>query len=354
MFNIVEEIKKNLEAGTVVEYSEIQAELAKLRHDFGSVVPDCTTKDGYEFSKNAALTCRDIRTKLEAVRKDKKDPYLNYGRLIDSQAKEIKEAVEAIEGPHKDAYQAVDAEKKRILEERKQVIFDLNNSRAWAVDMSPEAIAERIEEVECMDMSKEAFGRLLDDAIAAQATALESLAACHAEAVNRRIAEEKAEADRLELERLREEQRKRDEEAARIAAEKAQAERDAEIARQAEARALAQAKEAEERMIREREEAEARAVAAEQARIAAEEKAARDAEEAAERARQQEIQRQQDEQARIEAEAAAREADTKHRKAINNAVKGSFIAGGLDEASAELATKLIAAGKIPHVGGIKY
>ncbi|MCL1161461.1 hypothetical protein L2728_06115 [Shewanella chilikensis] len=328
MLNIVEEIKKNLDAGIVVEYSEIKAELAKLRDEFGTVVPDCSTKDGYEFSKNAALTCRSIRANLEAVRKEKKEPYLNYGRLIDSQAKEIKEAIEEVEGPHKDAYQEVDTKRKLILEERKQVIFELNNSRAWAVDMSPEAIAERIEEVECMDISKEGFGRLLGDAIAAQSTAIEVLTACHADSVNRRIAEEKAESERLELERLREEQRKRDEERARTEAEaqrqreiKEAAERAAAEAKQkAEAEAQARIEQAE----REAEEAKQReAYAAEQARQREEAAAA------AERQRIVDEQRRTAEEARIKAENVA------HRKAVNNDVLSKLKAIGLDEQTAK-------------------
>lgn len=346
--NIVEEIQKNLSEGVVVEYNEIQAELAKLQDEFGSVVPDCSTKDGYEFSKNAAMTCRDIRTKLESIRKEKKEPYLNYGRLIDSQAKEIKESVEAIESPHKTAYQAVDQEKKRILEERKQIISDLNNIRAWAIEADELQIEAKIDEVSEMDMSKESFGRLLDDAISAQSVAMESLHECHAMAVNRRIETERIEAERLELEKLREEQRKREEQAAIEEAERSRIEREAEIARQAEERARAEAKFAAEELERQKAEAEAAAVAAENARIAAEEKAKQDAIEAAERARKEELARQEQEQAKIKAEAEARAADKKHRAAINNAVKGAFIAGGLSESEAELATKLLAAKKIPH------
>ena len=50
-----------------------------------------------------------------------------------------------------------------------------------------------------------------------------------------------------------------------------------------------------------------------------------------------------------EAETKRREADTAHRKRINNAAVGGFIAAGLDEATAKLAVAAIAKKKIPGV-----
>ncbi|MFK1470063.1 hypothetical protein ACIUZ0_36575, partial [Pseudomonas aeruginosa] len=62
-----------------------------------------------------------------------------------------------------------------------------------------------------------------------------------------------------------------------------------------------------------------------------------------------ERQRQADEQARIEREAAAREADKAHKKAINNEALAAFVAGGMDESSARRAVTLIAQRKVPHI-----
>ena len=55
------------------------------------------------------------------------------------------------------------------------------------------------------------------------------------------------------------------------------------------------------------------------------------------------------EQAAEEAETNRREADTAHRKRINNAAVGGFISAGLDEATAKLAVAAIAKKKIPGV-----
>ena len=74
----------------------------------------------------------------------------------------------------------------------------------------------------------------------------------------------------------------------------------------------------------------------------------RDAEAAAEQARLAEIRRQEEAAAKAEADRQAREADKKHRGAINSHVMQALIAGGMDEAQAKLAVKLIAANKVPH------
>jgi len=356
MIDIVGEINKNLAVGTVTEYSHIAAELEKLRSDFGAVVPDCSTRDGYEFSKNAALTCREIRTNLESVRKEKKQPYLDYSRLIDSQAKEIKESLEAIENPHKYAYQAVDTRKKEELEARKQLIADMNNIRMWASDKSENEISEKIEEISNLDVSKEAFGRLLDDAIAAQATAIEALYACHASAVNARIEAERLEQDRIELEALRAEKAARDKAEQDRIAEQQQIERDQRIKDQAAKEAAEQAELAAQAALAREQQAIIDAQQAEQRRLdleAAAQQAAIDAENRriadVEAAKQAEIDRQNKVAADLAAEQAALESDKKHRGNIHRLMLGAMIIGGVSEEQAALAIKLIAANKVPNV-----
>jgi len=355
MIDIVSEINKNLSIGQVAEYSEITAELNKLSDQFGSVVPDCSNREGYEFSKNAALTCRDIRSNLEAVRKDKKQPYLDYSRLIDSQAKFIKEKLESIEGPHKEAYQEVDARKKAELEARKQIIVEMNNIRLWATDKDEFEISEKIDEIACLDVSKSTFGRLLDDAMSAQQTATEVLYACHADAVNRRAEAEQAEKDRLELEALRAAKAKADQEEAdriadqeRLAYEEGikaraleQAKLDADQAalesKQREEAAIIASKQAEDRLAKQEFEAEQALVDAEVRRVAD-----------IEAAKQAESLRLQEAAAKEQAEANARETDKKHKASIHNAILGSMVMGGVSEDQAKLVVKLIAANKIPH------
>jgi hypothetical protein len=85
-------------------------------------------------------------------------------------------------------------------------------------------------------------------------------------------------------------------------------------------------------------------------RVAAEAKAKRDTEIAADNARQAEINKQQDLAAQAKADRESREADTKHKGGINTKAMNDFISCGLDESSARLAVKALAAGKIRNAG----
>ncbi len=354
--NLVNEINKNLKAGEVVEYSEINSKLSELESNYGSVVPDMTTKEGYEFSKDAAKVCRDARTNLESIRKEKKQPYLDYGRLIDSQAKEIESKLKAIEAPHSEAYKAYDAKKKQILEERKNTIFELNNVDRWGADKSETEIQIKMDEVGSMDISKQSFGRLEQDALNAQQVAMDKLNTCFAQAVDRRVAAEQAEADRLELEALRaaqakaaQEKAQREESERKAKEEIERKEREKRIAEEAEANAKAEAEQlriaaaqAEERRIKQEEQAK---IDAENARVQAAENAKLAAEEAA-RLEREKIEAQA---AALKAETEAREADIKHKSAIKSAILGSLMSAGVTEGQARLVIKLVANRKVPHI-----
>lgn len=125
--------------------------------------------------------------------------------------------------------------------------------------------------------------------------------------------------------------------------------REKRIAEEAAASAKAEAEAAKQRAI----EAEARAkVEAEQAearRIEAEKQAKLNAERAAEQARLTEIARQEAEAKRIADEQAKREANKKHIGAVRKAAKESLIALGLDEETAKKVVLAINSGDIANV-----
>ncbi len=177
------------------------------------------------------------------------------------------------------------------------------------------------------------------------------------EILNTALAErQKHEAEQAELADLRrkkaeQEQKDREAEIARQAAEKAradaeakaQAERDAAAKREADAKAAQvkaeqDAKDAAERQRRAEEQAEAE-------RLASVERA----KQAAEAARQAEIKRQADEKAAEEAEQRRREEDKAHKASINNAALAAFIENGLPDECAKQAVILIAKGLIPAI-----
>ncbi|AWJ93264.1 hypothetical protein Sp245p_26420 (plasmid) [Azospirillum baldaniorum] len=170
----------------------------------------------------------------------------------------------------------------------------------------------------------------------------------------RRDAEEKARQEREEAERAATAERERIEreaqaereraaaEQARVEREKAEAEERAAQAERDRLDAERRAKEAEERAERDRIEAERRA---EEDRKAAEERARQREEEAARRERQ----RVEDERKAEEEAQRRREEDRAHRGSINRAAMNALVAAGLSEGAARTAVEAIAKGEVPCV-----
>ena len=267
-----------------------------------------------EEAKRARAAIREPRYGIERVRKAAKEPILKLGKELDTRAKEITEAILAIEMPideqikneeaRKEAEKQakIEAEQKRVadLQERVAALRSVGTDTAL---LPPDLIAEHLSDLEAIVID-ESFQEFQERASEAKAAGIDRLKELHAVALKRVEEEERIKAERAELDRLRAEQAKREaEERARIAEEerKAKAEREAEAARQA----------AELKAAREKQEAEA---AAERKRIAEEEaaaKAIRDAEakklgeeRAALEKQQLEVRRAQEEADRVKREAA--------------------------------------------------
>lgn len=167
--------------------------------------------------------------------------------------------------------------------------------------------------------------------------------------------EEAAELARLRAEQAEREKKEREERIAREAAEKAKAEAEAKAKREAEETARKAAAE-QKRIEQEKADAQARAEKAEADRLAAIAKAERDAKEAAEKAERDrlaaiEAEKRRHEEAarRAAAEAAAREADNKHRAKVNNAAVAALVSGGIAEDVAKAVVTLIAKRQVPAV-----
>lgn len=349
MTNINEEINKEVSQGEVGAYSFVNDQLQKLKETYGSEVPDASTKEGYQRSKEIASEMRTLRTTLESKRKEIKAPALAYGKMIDSEAKRLTAQIKEIEDPHSSAYKEVDAEKKRLKQEAEQRLMDIRNLPQTCFDKTADEIESMIDELACVSVDFDTFRHKLDEAKEWVPSILEQLSSEHAKAVEREAEQARIEAERLELEKLRAEQAEREAKERSEQAEKERLEREKQIADQARI-------EAEQRAEAEKLQAIEAAKQAEQARIEAEERAKHEAEQAAIRAEQEkqaaieaEKQRQISEQARIEAEAKAREEDKKHRASINNQALQDFVAGGLTEKQAKLAVTLIASKQVSNV-----
>lgn len=322
--------------------------IEKVRAEVSGHVPDLTTRKGREEIASLAFKVRKSKTALDNLGKKLVDDLKEIPKKIDAERKRMRDALDALaEEVRQPLTEWEEAEEARIARHKSGVEwFSLRAEENRDLDSSE--IKASLAEVDAriVDESWEEFEA---EAHRAKARALDSLTAALA-------AREKYEAEQAELAELRrkqaeQEQKDREAEIARQAAEKAKA--DAEAAAQAErdaaARREAQAKAAAEQAEREKLEAIERQKQAE-ARAEAEKLAAeKRAQEAAESARLAEIERQRREKEQAEAEQREREADKKHKAAVNNAALAAFVAKGLPEDCAKKAVVLIAKGEIPCI-----
>lgn len=344
---------------SIAEYSPTAIALAELRNKYEAVVYDVTDSKGMVAAKAARAELRGYRVALEKTRVEIKAPALQRSRDIDSEAKRITAEIEALEDPISGQIKAEEdrkahekAEAERIERERVEAI----NARFDALKALPlQAATATADECRAMIAQAEAFDPASFPADLLQAAKFEQrMAITGLRAALDRI--EQADADRAELERLREAA-----EAVRIEGERlAQAERDREEAEQRRADAQAQAER--EQAIREeavenaKRDAAAALERAEQDRIddarradAAQAEAVRQAEA---RAAQQAEAR---ERARLAVIAEQEEADAKraanraHVGRVNSAALAALVTAGLSEADARTAITAIAKGEIPAV-----
>lgn len=329
-------------------------------------VPDLTTRKGRE--RIASLAAEVSRSK-KAV----ENPGRDYLRRLKEMPKvveaELREFVtemdklrDEVRKPLNDWQAAEDA---RV--DRHNTAIAHIKLNAEALDgITAEDLADRITKVEAVALGEQwqefeaEAARAKDDSLKVLRTALAARQHYEAEQAElarlRREAEERAEQDRI---RLAQE--------AAVEAERQRVAQEQQEAREAAARreqelieqAAAQEREAENQRLQlklQAEQAECARIQAEADRAATEQRmeqerqaAARRAEEAAEQARQDERRRADVAAAEIVRQQEARERDESHRRSINRAALGAFIAGGMPESCAKQAVTLIAQRKIPNV-----
>lgn len=328
------------------KFDKVMSDVKEIEEK-GNFVPDCTTKEGYEASKRFVLDITTpARKRLTEAHQEVKKPFLETCRFLDAKKKELMPLLEKIEAPHKEAYKAVDEEKKRIKAEKEAAVqrgFDsINHILQSSVGANAETIQSLLGECADFNVDPEIYMKRTDELIALQSDAISKLS----DALTKQIQFEEMEKQREEMERKQREIEAREQEALRQQQEVERKEREARIAeearieaeRKAEEDRIKAAQEAELKLEREREQARIQAEEAEKKRIAD-----------IEAAKQAEIQRQQEAE-RLEREAAERrEADKKHRAAINNGIVKVLVDNGLSEKDAKKVVTLVAKRETPNM-----
>ncbi|ASC63630.1 hypothetical protein B9P52_04685 [Achromobacter denitrificans] len=293
-----------------------------------------------DIGKELVAKLKDVPKKIDAERKRMRD-------LLDALKEEVRAPLTAWEQAeddrvqrHKDAIEGIVALVVDSGEPAESIRAALAAVEAVAIgpeweEFEPEAA--RTKDKALTNLRDRLAARVKYDAEQAE------LARLRADAAAR---EQKDREERIAREA--EEKARRDAEAVAQAERDASARREAE-ARAAADNARRDAELAEQRRIAAEKQAELDRLAALERERVASEQAERDRIQAAEDARQAEIKRQADAKAAEEAEAARREADKAHKGKVNRAALDAFVACGMPEDCAKRAVTLIAKGLIPNI-----
>lgn len=285
----------------IAEYDEFRAGMDSIK-EAANFIADTSTKDGYEASKRVAIDGRKVIKRLDDTRRDQKKFYLDGGRAVDAQAKEIDKEISSYIEPHLTAYKAVDEAKKKreadrvaSLEERVAAIADLPSLLAESSSEEVKHALESLQVEEC-----EGFEEFEMAALKARNASRTALADMFASKLKR-------EADAKELAKLKKE-----------AEDRAQKDREDKIR----ADAKLEADRAAQKVIDDN-----------NARIEREALAKKQAEDKA------------------EADRLAREADTEHKAKINNYILNELVSQcGLSGEDAKSVVKVVAQKRVDHIG----
>jgi len=229
--------RAEITGGTVlVEYNRTEAALADLRARYAGAVYDLTTTAGDKAARAARLEIVTLRTGLEKRRKELKEPAVAFGKRIDEEAKRITAEILALETPideqikSDEARRAAEkAEKERIAAERvagfRERIAAITACVARCHGIDSARIERGIAAVEAIEINAGDWAEFFAEAEIARSSTINKM---HEILIVRREEEAVAarvEAQRVENERIAEEQRAAakiiadQQEAARAAAE---------------------------------------------------------------------------------------------------------------------------------------
>lgn len=327
----------------IIAYNEFRGQLAELKEFNDKAVFDYESKKGNREARSHIAKLRKTKSAVETCRKAEKKASLEYGRKVDSEAKDIMGEIEGMIQVHKAPLEEIERKEKERVE---SITAEIENIRNFAVaieGLSADTLRHRLERVEQMVISEEKFNEFFD---AAEAESLKAKNILEFSLGARQQYED----EQAELAKLRAEKEERERREAQEAAERAKKEREEAIARQAAENAN---RDAEQQAQREKAAAERR----ERELVEAADRAKREKEEAEERAAK--AAEQAKEQARLEAEAKAhreqqekerREKNKQHVNKVNREAKAAMMdAALLTEEKAKLVIMLIAQGQIPRV-----
>lgn len=329
-------IVETLTAEVVFAPGGVDAILEKITAEVQSFKGDISTPSGRDQIRSLAFKVARSKTALDELGKNLVADLKKQTGAIDAERRRIRDDLDALKDEVRQPLTDWENADKERIEAHEKAILDMEALLDFGgQEPSATQLQERITILaERQPRQWQEFVQRASDVALRVGKRLEDL---HGAAVRREA--ERAELDRLRQAQAEREQRERDERIAAAAADRARIEAEAKAESAARAAALAAAQERE-RIEKEAADANARAEQAERGRL---------------RAIEDERKRVADAAAKEAAETAKREADKKHKANINNQVLAALVlatAGdGSKSLSKEQATAIVTAlaqGKIPH------
>ena len=315
----------------VENQAAIEEVISKIETESRSITFDINTKDGQATCRSLAAKIASAKSALDKAGKAKKDEYTVTTKLIDADRNLTKSRLQALQDEIRQPLTELEQREAQRKAQHEANLAALGYVDIQAHDhVGSDLIKERIEFLENTVIS-DSWEEYKSQALEVKDNALRVLRPEFERVKNRE--DEQAELARLRAEQAHREQQEREERIAREATAKAKAdaERQAQQVAQEAERKEREAKEREARLIAEKESAELRAK--------------QQAEDAARREREA-IEAERLEAERLEAK---RQADKKHREAVFFKAKDDLVAGGIDEETAKAVIKLIHTNKISNV-----
>lgn len=205
---ILADIAEVRDGKPVVQYDRTEARLAELRTRFEGATFDLTTTAGDKAARAARLELVKLRTGLEDQRKAHKAPAVEFGKLIDSEAKRLTAEIVALEEPIDAQIKADEqrrenerAERERIAAERRQKfegqIATIRGYLEQVKGATSERITRAITFVDAITIGDE-WEEFATPAAEAQAETLAAMRALHTETLAAERTALEAEALRVE------------------------------------------------------------------------------------------------------------------------------------------------------------
>lgn len=213
--DVAADVAAALASGKIVAFSDTEAGLAMLRQNYEGVVYQVETPEGLQSAKDARKDIASYRISLEKKRTEIKKPYLDYTKLLDSEAKRIASEIESLENPidaqikqEQKRLADIEEEKKRIeearIESHQTNLQSLKDIPGKLIGASLGELKSKLEKVKNMIISS--FEEFAESASLYQESVISKIEIMIEQAEEKIKADEAAEALRLENEAKQKEQ----------------------------------------------------------------------------------------------------------------------------------------------------